>query len=57
MCVRTTTNAMQIFGGYSYSKEYPVERYYREAKIHQIWDGTNQIQRAIIARQLRKEIG
>jgi alkylation response protein AidB-like acyl-CoA dehydrogenase len=57
MCVRTTTNAMQIFGGYSYSKEYPVERYYREAKIHQIWDGTNQIQRLIIARQLRKEIG
>jgi alkylation response protein AidB-like acyl-CoA dehydrogenase len=48
---------MQIFGGYSYSKEYPVERYYREAKIHQIWDGTNQIQRVIIARQLRKEIG
>jgi butyryl-CoA dehydrogenase len=56
MCVRTVTNAMQIFGGYAYSKEYPVERYYREAKIHQIWDGTNQIQRLIIARQLKKEI-
>jgi butyryl-CoA dehydrogenase len=55
MCVRTATNAMQIFGGYAYSKEYPVERYYREAKIHQIWDGTNQIQRMIIARQLKKE--
>jgi butyryl-CoA dehydrogenase len=57
MCVRSVTNAMQIFGGYAYSKEYPVERYYREAKIHQIWDGTNQIQRLIIARQLKKEIG
>jgi alkylation response protein AidB-like acyl-CoA dehydrogenase len=55
MCMRTVTNAMQIFGGYSYSKEYPVERLFRDAKIHQIWDGTNQIQRVIIARHLRKE--
>jgi alkylation response protein AidB-like acyl-CoA dehydrogenase len=57
MCFRTVGNAMQIFGGYSYSKDYPIERYYREAKIHQIWDGTNQIQRIIIARQLKKEMG
>ncbi|WP_026615212.1 acyl-CoA dehydrogenase family protein [Ensifer aridi] len=56
MCVRNVSNALQIFGGYGYSKEYPIERYYREAKIHQIWDGTNQIQRMIIARQLKKEI-
>ncbi|KUM24063.1 hypothetical protein AU467_31695 [Mesorhizobium loti] len=55
MCVRNVSNALQIFGGYGYSKEYPIERFYREAKIHQIWDGTNQIQRKIIARQLRKE--
>jgi alkylation response protein AidB-like acyl-CoA dehydrogenase len=55
MCMRAVTNAMQIFGGYSYSKDYPVERLFRDAKIHQIWDGTNQIQRVIIARHLRKE--
>jgi len=55
MCMRTVTNAMQIFGGYSYSRELSVERYFRDAKIHQIWDGTNQIQRMIIARHLRKE--
>jgi len=56
MCMRCTTNAMQIFGGYSYSKELNVERYFRDAKIHQIWDGTNQIQRMIIARHLRAEM-
>jgi butyryl-CoA dehydrogenase len=54
MCVRNVSNAMQIFGGYSYSKDFPIERYYRDAKIHQIWDGTNQIQRIVIARQLQK---
>ena len=56
MCVRNVANALQIFGGYGYSKEYPIERFYRDAKIHQIWDGTNQIQRIIIARQLKKEL-
>lgn len=56
MCMRHVTNAMQIFGGYSYSKEFNVERYFRDAKIHQIWDGTNQVQRMIIARHLKKEI-
>ena len=56
MCVRNVGNAMQIFGGYGYTKEFPIERFYRDAKIHQIWDGTNQIQRIIIARQLRKEV-
>ncbi len=54
MCVRNVSNAMQVFGGYSYSKELPIERYYRDAKIHQIWDGTNQIQRIVITRQLLK---
>ena len=56
MCVRNVVNAMQILGGYSYSKEYSLERHFRDAKIHQIWDGTNQIQRMIIARHLKQEI-
>jgi alkylation response protein AidB-like acyl-CoA dehydrogenase len=56
MCVRNVANAMQIFGGYSYSKDFAVERYYRDAKIHQIWDGTNEIQRIVIARELMKEL-
>jgi alkylation response protein AidB-like acyl-CoA dehydrogenase len=55
MCMRNVTNAMQVFGGYAYSREYPVERFFRDAKIHQIWDGTNQVQRMIIARHLKKE--
>ena len=55
MCVRNVGNAMQIFGSYGYTREFPIERFYRDAKIHQIWDGTNQIQRIVIARQLRKE--
>ena len=55
MCMRNVTNAMQIFGSYGYTREFPIERFYRDAKIHQIWDGTNQIQRIVIARQLRKE--
>lgn len=55
MCVRNVGNAMQIFGGYGYTREFPIERFYRDAKIHQIWDGTNQIQRIVIARHLRKE--
>ncbi len=54
MCMKHVTNAMQIFGGYSYSKDFPLERFYRDAKIHQIWEGTNQIQRIVIARQLLK---
>lgn len=55
MCLKHVIYAMQIFGGYSYSKEFPVERFYRDAKIHQIWDGTSQIQRMVIARHLRRE--
>ncbi len=48
------TEAVQIFGGYGYTKEYPVERYFRDAKITQIYEGTNQIQRLVIARRLLK---
>lgn len=47
-----TTDAVQIFGGYGYMKDYPVERYMRDAKLTQIFDGTNQIHRMVIARNL-----
>ena len=54
MAVRQTAEAVQIFGGSGYIKGYEVERLYRDAKITQIYEGTNQIQRTIIARQLLK---
>ena len=49
-----TTEAVQIFGGYGYTKEYPVERYMRDAKITQIYEGTQEIQRLVISRMLTK---
>jgi alkylation response protein AidB-like acyl-CoA dehydrogenase len=52
--MKVTTDAVQILGGYGYIKEYPVERMMRDAKITQIYEGTNQIQRVVIARQLLK---
>ena len=52
--MKVTTDAVQIFGGNGYSKEYPVEKLMRDAKIFQIFEGTNQIQRDIIGRQLVK---
>jgi butyryl-CoA dehydrogenase len=55
MAMRVTTDAVQIMGGYGYMKEYPVEKMMRDAKIMQIYEGTNQIQRNIIARHLIKE--
>jgi len=55
VAMRVTTNAVQIFGGYGYMKEYPVEKMMRDAKITQIYEGTNQIQRNEIALQLIKE--
>ena len=54
MGMRVTTEAVQILGGYGYTKDYPVERHMREAKVLQIIDGTNEIQRNIIARELLK---
>ena len=54
MAVRQTAEAVQIFGGSGYIKGYEVERLYRDAKITQIYEGTNQIQRTIIARQMLK---
>ena len=53
--MRVSTDAVQILGGYGYMKEYPVEKYMRDAKITQIYEGTNQIQRQIIALALIKE--
>ena len=50
--MRVTTDAVQIFGGYGYTRDYPVERFMRDAKIMQIYEGTGQIQRSIIAREL-----
>jgi alkylation response protein AidB-like acyl-CoA dehydrogenase len=50
--MKVTTDAVQIFGGYGYTREYPVERFMRDAKITQIFEGTNQIQRVVIAREL-----
>jgi acyl-CoA dehydrogenase len=50
--MRVTTDAVQIFGGYGYTKEYPVEKLMRDAKLLQIYEGTSQIQRVVIARNL-----
>jgi len=50
--MRVTTDAVQIFGGYGYTKEYPVEKLMRDAKLLQIYEGTSQIQRMVIARHL-----
>jgi butyryl-CoA dehydrogenase len=53
--MRVTTDAVQVFGGYGYMKEYPVEKMMRDAKITQIYEGTNQIQREVIALKMIKE--
>jgi alkylation response protein AidB-like acyl-CoA dehydrogenase len=50
--MRVTTDAVQVFGGVGYTREFPVERFMRDAKIMQIYEGTNQIQRLVIAREL-----
>ena len=50
--MRVAIDAVQVFGGYGYTREYPVERFMRDAKITQIYEGTNQIQRVVIARDL-----
>ncbi|HEY8498784.1 MAG TPA: acyl-CoA dehydrogenase family protein, partial [Limnochordales bacterium] len=52
VAMRVTTDAVQLLGGYGYIKEHPVERMMRDAKITQIYEGTNQIQRLVIARSL-----
>ena len=55
VAMRVTTDAVQVFGGYGYMREYPVEKMMRDAKILQIYEGTNQIQRNVIGLELNKE--
>jgi alkylation response protein AidB-like acyl-CoA dehydrogenase len=52
VAMEVTTNAVQLLGGYGYTKEFPVERYMRDAKITQIYEGTNQVQRVVISKRL-----
>lgn len=54
MAERVCTKAIQVFGGYGYLEDYPVERYYRDARITQIYEGTSEIQRLVIARALKQ---
>ena len=53
--MKVTTDAVQVLGGYGYTRDFPVERYMREAKVTQIFEGTNQIQRMVIARSLDRQ--
>jgi butyryl-CoA dehydrogenase len=57
VAMRVTTKAVQIFGGYGYTKEFPVERYMREAKLFEIVEGTSEIQRTVIANHVIRELG
>jgi butyryl-CoA dehydrogenase len=56
VAMKVTVDALQLFGGYGYMKDYPIEKYVRDAKITQIYEGTNQVQRGIIALKLIKEM-
>ena len=55
--MKVTIDAIQVFGGAGYMRDYPVEKMMRDAKILQIYEGTNQIQRNIIGQELNKEYG
>jgi cyclohexane-1-carbonyl-CoA dehydrogenase len=55
--MKITTDAVQVLGGYGYTKDFPVERMFRDAKLTQIFEGTNQIQRIVIAREILGEVG
>jgi alkylation response protein AidB-like acyl-CoA dehydrogenase len=52
VAVKTSQDAIQVLGGYGYTREFPAERYYRDAKITEIYEGTSEIQRIVIARDL-----
>lgn len=54
-CVRIATDAIQIFGGNGYTKEYPVEKFYRDAKLCTIGEGTSEIQKIVISRHILKD--
>jgi len=55
IAMKVTTDALQIFGGVGYMRDYPVEKMFRDAKITQIYEGTNQVLRNVIAFELRKK--
>jgi butyryl-CoA dehydrogenase len=55
VAMRSAVKAVQIFGGYGYMNDYPVERYFRDAKITEIYEGTSEIQRLVIAGSLLKD--
>ena len=57
VAMKVSDQALQIFGGYGYMRDYPIEKFLRDAKITQIYEGTNQIQRNIIALELIKRLG
>jgi butyryl-CoA dehydrogenase len=57
VAMKVTTDAVQLFGGYGYCRDFPIEKYMRDAKITQIYEGANQIQRLVIGRALTKEAG
>src|SRR5699024_5895595 len=52
--MKTAIEAVQVFGGYGYTEDYPVERFFRDAKVTEIYEGTNEIQHIVIAKQLLK---
>ena len=54
VAVKTANDAVQIFGGYGYTKDYPVEKFYRDAKLCTIGEGTSEIQKIVIAKSLQK---
>ena len=56
MLFRSTTDAVQVLGGAGYTTDFPVERMMRDAKVTQIYEGTNQVQRVVISRRLLEEV-
>ena len=55
--MKVATDAVQVFGGYGFMEDYPIAKFFRDAKILQIYEGTNQVQRMVIARNLIKQVG
>ena len=55
VAMKATREAIQVFGGYGYIDEYPVERFYRDAKITEIYEGTSEVQRMVIARAVLRD--
>jgi len=53
-CMYSVREAIQVYGGYGYTKDYPLERFYRDAKVMEIYEGTSEIQKIVIARSLLK---